>query len=82
MARDQLAIGGDEAGDRPAKFGHAGGDLCHLVGIVGLGVADIGPEAGQRPMLDPAGQKGRVHAASRFALRAAKLSPVSASRAS
>ena len=82
MARDQLGIGRDEAGNGPAELGHAGGDLCHLIGVVGLGIPGIGAEAGQRPMLDPAGQEGHVHAASRSALRAAKVSPVSASRAS
>ena len=82
MARNQLAVGGDEAGHCPAKLGHTGGDLCHLVGVMGLGIAGIGAKTGQRPVFDPAGQEGRVHAASRLALRATKVSPVSARTAS
>ena len=53
-----------------------------LVGAVGLGVSGVGAETGQRPVFDPAGQEGHVYAASRFALRAAKVLPVSASSAS
>jgi hypothetical protein len=82
MPRDQLPVGRDEAGDGPAEFGHAGGDLRHLIGVVGLGIPGIGAETGQGPMLDPARQEGHVHAASRLAFRAEKVSPVSASRAS
>jgi hypothetical protein len=82
MPRDQLPVGRDEAGHGPAELSHARGDLCHLVGIVGLGIAGVGAETGQRPMLDPTGHEGRVHAASRLPLRTAKVSPVSASRAS
>ena len=82
MARDQLAIRGDEAGNGPAEFGHAGGNLRHLFGVMGLGVPGIGTQACKGPVLDPAGQEGRVHAASRLALRAVKVSPVSANTAS
>jgi hypothetical protein len=82
MARDQLAVGGDEAGDGPAELGHAGGDPRHLVGVVGLGIAGIGAEAGQRPERDLARAQMHRHAASRLAFRAAKVSPVSASTAS
>lgn len=82
MARDQFPISGDEAGNSPAKFGHAGGNLRHLFNVVALGIPGVGPEARKRPVFDPAGQEGRVHATSRLALRAAKLSPVSARTAS
>ena len=82
MARNQLSISRDEAGNGPAELGHAGGDLRHLIGIVSLGVSGVGPKTGEGPMLDPVGQEGRVHAASRLALSAAKVSPVSASSAS
>jgi len=55
MASDQLAIGGDKAGDGPAELGHAAGNPCHLVGVVGLGVSGVGTESGQRPCMDSPG---------------------------
>ncbi|GHC34963.1 hypothetical protein GCM10007291_40260 [Gemmobacter nanjingensis] len=56
MARDQLAVGSDKAGDGPAELCHAGGDFCHLIGVMGLCIPGVGPETGEGPMLDPAGQ--------------------------
>jgi len=82
MARDKLAVGRDEARDGPAELGHAGSDLCYLIGVVRLGIAGVGLEPIQRPERDLARAQLHRHAGSRLVLSAAKLSPVSASRAS
>jgi hypothetical protein len=37
----RLAVGGHQHRYGPTKLGHAGGNLGHLVGVVGLGVAGI-----------------------------------------
>ena len=42
VARDQLAIVSHHAGHGPAKLGHAGSDLRHLIVAVHLGIAGIG----------------------------------------
>jgi hypothetical protein len=52
MARDQLTVVRDKAGYGPAELGHAGSDLCHLVRAVHLGVARVGFQAVERPVLD------------------------------
>ena len=77
MARDQLTVGGDEDRYCPAELGHAGGDLHDLIGVVGLGIAGIGFQLGQRPVFDLFGRGRRVHAASLLAFTSAKVSPVS-----
>ena len=41
VASDQLPIGPDQHRYRPAELGHAGGDLGHLVGVMGLGIAGV-----------------------------------------
>ncbi|SLN77582.1 hypothetical protein ROA7023_04445 [Roseisalinus antarcticus] len=61
MPGDQLAILGHEARHGPAELGHAGGKLCDLVGTMLLGIAGIGLEPGQRPVLDPLGGEGEGH---------------------
>jgi hypothetical protein len=80
MASDQLAVGRHQHRHGPAELGHAGGDLRHLIGVVGLGVAGVGFQPGEGPVFDPARQQGRVHAASLLAFRSAKVSPVSPAR--
>ena len=81
MAHDQLALGGHKDRHSPAELDHAGGDLRDLIRIVGLGISGVGFQPGERPVFNPARQQWRVHAASLFTFRSAKVSPVSASTA-
>ena len=62
MARDQLAVLGNKAGHRPAELGHAGSNLCDLVSTMGLGVAGIGLQARELPMLDALRSEAEGHA--------------------
>jgi hypothetical protein len=56
-------------------------DQRQLIGVVALGVAGVGFEAGKGLMLNLPRQVWRVHAASLLAFRSEKVSPVSASTA-
>ena len=62
MPRDQLAVLGHKAGHRPAELGHAGGDLGDLIRAMGLGVAGIGLQARERPLLDTLQGEAEGHA--------------------
>ena len=62
VACDQLAVLGHKAGHRPAKLGHAGGDVRDLIGPLGHGVAGIGLQARERPMLDALRGEAKGHA--------------------
>ena len=61
MPGDQLAIIGHHARHGPAELGHAGCDLGHLVVVVDLGIASIGPQPVDRSRLDLAWRKDKVH---------------------
>ena len=54
MASDQFPVGRDQHRDGPAELGHTGGDLGHLIGIVGLSVTGVKLQPGKGPMFDPA----------------------------
>ena len=59
--QNSLAILGDETRHRPAELGHAGGELRHLIVIMGLWIGGIGRQLGQRPGLDPLGGEAQRH---------------------
>ena len=61
LARDQLAVVGHHAGHGPAELRHAGGDLCHLVLPVHLGIARIGAQPVDRPGSNLARCEDEVH---------------------
>lgn len=60
VASDQFAIGRHQHRHGPAELGHARGDLRYLIGVMGLGVAGVRLQPGERPMFDPARQQGRI----------------------
>ena len=66
MARDQLAVVGNQARHGPAELRHASSDLRDLVRAMRLRVFCIGLELGQRPGLDRVRGKAQGHAG-RFA---------------
>jgi hypothetical protein len=55
MASDQFPVGRDQHRDGPAELGHAGGNLGHLVGVMGLGFVGIRFQPGEGPKFDPVG---------------------------
>ena len=55
VASDQLAIGGHQNRHCLTKFGHAGGDLQDLIGVVGLGVPGVRFQLGDGSMFDLVG---------------------------
>ena len=61
VSGDQLAILGDKTRHRPAELGNAGGELGHLIVVMGLWIGGIGRQLGQRPGLDPLGGEAQRH---------------------
>ena len=61
MARDQLAVVSDQAWDGPSELRHAGRNLRNLGLAMDLCVLGIGPQLLDRPDLDLARRKDKIH---------------------